>query len=134
MYGCEIAEFLIKRGRKVSIVETSEKLATGMPLLPTSRLTSWLVKKGTMMLTSVRYEKITEEGLAIITKEGLKRVLEADTILVVLPLEPNTELFKAFEGKVPEIYLIGDARKEGKEGDTIIANAIADGRRVGCVI
>ena len=134
MYGCEIAEFLIKRGRKVSIVETYDKLATGLPLLPTSRLISWLVKKGTMMLTGVKYEKITEEGLVIITKEGLIRVLEADTILVVLPLEPNMELFKAFEGKVPEIYLIGDARKEGKVGDTIIANAIADGRRVGCAI
>ena len=134
MYGCELAEFLIKRGRKVSIVETSNKLATGMPVLPTSRLTSWLVKKGTMMLTGVRYLKITEEGLDIITKEGYKRTLEADSFLIALPVRANTELFQDLKGEIPEIYLIGDGRENGKAGDTIVANAISDALSIGCTI
>ncbi len=121
--GCELAEFLIKRGRKVTIVDTAEELGEGLEfdklLLP-----GWLAKKATVM-TEVKYEEITDKGLTIITKEGKRQSIEADTIVPATPLTPNAELLKALQGRVPEIYLIGDCRKPG-----LVVDAIADGSHI----
>lgn len=127
--GCEMAEFLVKRGRNVTIVETSNQLGTGIPDVNRVRHLAWLAKKGVTMLSEVRYEEITDKGLTLITKEGETQTIEADTILIATPPEPNTELFKILEGKVPEIYLIGDC-KEPK----LIVDAIDDGSRIGRAI
>ena len=69
----QLAEFLIKRGRKVTIVETSESLADGMPDLVKPYLLIWLRKKGVTMITGATYEEITDKGLSIVTKEGKER-------------------------------------------------------------
>ena len=44
--GCETAEFLLKRGRTVTITEPTDKLGTGIPMLQWELLHPWLVKKG----------------------------------------------------------------------------------------
>ena len=62
------------------------------------------------MLTSVKWEEVTDEGLVITTKEGERKTLPADTILLATGFEPNTELFEALEGKFPEIYRVGVLR------------------------
>ena len=49
------------------------------------------------MLAGVKYERVTDEGLVLTTREGQKRTLVADSIMTALPLVPNTALFKAFE-------------------------------------
>lgn len=128
IHGCEVAEFIVKRGREVTIVETSDQLGTGMVELNRTRLLSWLAKKGVVMLTGVKYEEVTDKGLILI-KEGKRQIIEADAILIALPPEPNTSLAKALEGKVPEIYTIGDGKKPGD-----IENAINDGWSVGLAI
>lgn len=127
--GCELAEFLVKRGRKVTIVEASDKLGAEMVVIIAERLIPWLAKKGVTMLSGVKYEEITDKGLAITTKEGKKQIIEADNILPALPLSPNAELLKAIEGKVPEIYSVGDCREPRR-----ILHAIHDGSRVGRII
>jgi 2,4-dienoyl-CoA reductase (NADPH2) len=124
--GCELAEFLIKRGRQVTIVHDGKALGEGIPVEDLMRFLPWLDKKGIVRYTEARYEEITEKGLVITTKEGEKKTLEADTIIVTLPFLPNTDVIKTFEGKAPEIYTIGSCGEPG-----LIVNAIADGARVG---
>jgi len=123
--GCELAEFLVKRGRKVTIVDTAEAMGDGLRELAKMSLFEWLAKKGVIMMTEVKYEEITDKGLTILSKEGNSQTIEADTIVTALPLEPNTELFKMLEGKVPEIYAIGDCREP-----LLTLEAIADGSRI----
>jgi 2,4-dienoyl-CoA reductase (NADPH2) len=129
--GCQAAVFMVKRGRQVTIVETSEQLGAGIPPRYLNRLIPWFARKGVTTLTGVKYEEITEKGLTLVTKDGKKQTLEADTIMVTTPLKPNTDLFQALEGKVPEIYMIGACNGE-QSG--LIVHAIADGRRIGCTI
>jgi len=131
MEGCEAAEFLVKRGRKVTIVETSDQLATGIPEGYIERIIPWLTDKGVAMLTEVTYEQITDKGLTLVTVKGDRQTIEADTILVAMPPRPNNDLFQALEKKVPEVCLIGSANGEESK---LIADAIADGRRIGCAI
>ena len=120
----EIVE--VKRGRKVTIVDSAETaMGEGLSENNRIRLLWWLSKKGTAMLTGVQYEAITDEGLITVTQEGERQTIEADTIIPAIPLTPNTELVKSLEGKVPEIYAIGDGREP-----RLIIDAIADGSRI----
>jgi len=121
-----LAAFLVKRGRKVTIVDASETLGEGLPYENPVRLFKWLNQKGMMVLAGVKVERITDEGLVITTKDGERKTLEADSIITTLPLLPDGGLFKALVGKVPEVYQIGDCRESG-----LMHDAIADGSRIG---
>lgn len=123
--GCEVAEFLVKRGRTVTIVDTADGLGKGMVELTRARLFKWFDKKKVNMIANVKYEEITANGLIISYDSGEKRLLEADTIITALPLMPNKGLFTAIQEKVPETYLIGDSREPG-----LIIDAIAEGFRI----
>ncbi len=123
--GCELAEFLVKRDRKVTIVDTAEALGEGMVTHLKTSLFSWFRQKGVTMMTGVKYVEITDKGLTIITKEGDRQTVEADSIVPAMPLTPDTGLLKSLEGKVPEIYAVGDCREP-----LLIVDAIADGSRI----
>lgn len=124
--GCQTAEFLIRRDRKVTIVDTSEEIGKGLlEAFVKPHLLDWLDKKGVIMLPGVKYEEITDEGLIVTTKDGKKHTIEADTIVTALPLLPNNELIRELEGVVPEIYAVGDCRDPN-----LVMNAIAESSRI----
>jgi 2,4-dienoyl-CoA reductase (NADPH2) len=123
--GCELGEFLTKRGRKVTIVDTAEVLGEGMVNALMLNLSLWFRRKGVTIMSGVKYVEIADKGLSIITKEGDRQTIEADTIMTAIPLLPNTKLLKSLKRKVPEIYAIGDCREP-----RLIADAIADGSRI----
>jgi 2,4-dienoyl-CoA reductase (NADPH2) len=125
LHGCELAEFLVKRGRKVTIVGRSEILADGMPELIRPYLLTWLEKKGVTIITGAQYEEVTDKGLTIVTKEGARQSIEADTCIPALPLEQNMELFERLQGKVNAVHAIGDCQNPG-----VIIDAIADGWKI----
>jgi 2,4-dienoyl-CoA reductase (NADPH2) len=125
LHGCEIAEFLIKRGRKVTIVDTAETVGEGMLDFRLGLFLDWYNKRGGAMVTGVQDMRITEEGLVITTKDGEKQVLPADSIIPTSPLKPSNELLRSLEGKAPEIYAIGDCREP-----RMIVDAIADGWKI----
>ncbi|MFC1902113.1 FAD-dependent oxidoreductase [Chloroflexota bacterium] len=124
MHGCQLAEFLVKRGRQVTIVDTTEELGGGLAPERKNRLFLWFRKKGVTLVTGAKFAEITKKGL-IFSKDGKKQTIEADNIIPAMPLAPNTELLKSLEGKVPEIYTIGDGKEPGQ-----IPDAIAGGWQV----
>jgi 2,4-dienoyl-CoA reductase (NADPH2) len=124
--GCELAEFLTKRGRKITIVDTAPKLGKGLAGLNGVILPTWLAKKGATLIAGVKkYEEVTDQGLVIINKEGQRQLLEADSIVTATTLIPRDELLKELQGKVSEIYAVGDCHQGG-----LILDAIAEGYRV----
>ena len=125
LQGCELAEFLVKRGRNVTIVEQSEHLGQGMVEALFGYLNIWFRKKGVRTITGVReFVDITDRGLTIITKEGIKQTIKADTYVSALPLTAKPDLATALQGKVPEVYAIGDCAQPG-----LIADAVGTGLR-----
>ena len=123
--GAELAEFLVKRGRKVTIIAGDEPIADGLSKRKQQRLVEWLGERGVTIIARAKCEEITDKGLTITTEEGKRQTIEADTIIPVLPFKPNTELFNTMKGKVPEVYLIGDSSEP-----RLILDAIADGWRI----
>jgi len=77
-------------------------------------------------MAGVTYERITDKGITVRTKEGRTVTIEADTIVTAIPLSPNTAITGAFEGSAPEVYIIGDSREP-----SMIIDAVADGSRIG---
>jgi 2,4-dienoyl-CoA reductase (NADPH2) len=125
--GSQTAEFLVRRGRQVTIVDTAEELGEGLlNVYVKPHLLDWLDGKGVAMLPGVRYEEINDQGLVITTREGKKQTLEADTIVTALPLLPNTKLVKELEGLALEVHAIGDCK-----APHLIVDAVADGARIG---
>jgi 2,4-dienoyl-CoA reductase (NADPH2) len=128
LHGCQTAEFLVHRGRKVTIVDTGTKAEIGDGLIEVflkPYLFYWLEDHGVEIIPEVQYKEITRQGLTITTKNGARRVINADTIVTALPLKPNTGLLKKMEGMAKEVYAIGDTRQPG-----LIFDAIADGARI----
>jgi 2,4-dienoyl-CoA reductase (NADPH2) len=124
--GCQLAHFLAVRRRKVTIVDTAEALGDGLPFQTPLRHFKWFDQEGVVMLPGVTYEKITDEGLSVKTKEGTRKVLEADSILLALPLMPDNSLHKALQKTMAQVFQIGDCREFG-----LMHGAIADGARIG---
>jgi len=123
--GCELTEFLTKRGREVTVVETSKMMGDGMVDALMDYLFNWFRKKGVKMISGVKeYVEITSKGLTIINNEGQKETIEADSIVTALPLTSNDELLEKLKERVPEVYPIGDCREP-----LLIADAIGTGFR-----
>ena len=66
MHGSQLAEFLVKRGRKVTIVDTVAELGNGLAPERKTRLFLWFRRKGVTLIPSAKYEEITDKGLVII--------------------------------------------------------------------
>jgi len=127
LVGCETADFLSQRGRKVTVVRRGPEMASKM--YPSNRhaLLGRLKEKGVTLIGGVKaYEAITEEGLAIIDGQGERRTLKADTIVLATGAVPEDNLATAIEGKVGEVHLAGDCAQPRR-----ILDAINDGVRLG---
>ncbi|HJX12089.1 MAG TPA: FAD-dependent oxidoreductase, partial [Dehalococcoidales bacterium] len=123
--GCELAEFLVKRGRNVTLVDTGKISGEGMPEERSARLLAWFAKKGVHLISEVSLEQITDDGLIIIRKDGSTEMLKADNIILALPFKPDTGLQEELEGKFPEVYSIGDCKEP-----RLILDAINEGSHV----
>ena len=125
--GVETAEFLLKRGRRVTIVDTAEELGEGMPGRLLMRLLHWLDETRVPIHTGVReYVGIDDAGLTLVDADGTTRTIEADTIVVALPQVPDDRL--DLEGVAPEVRVVGP-RRDGTSW--LIVDAIAAGFEAG---
>jgi NADPH-dependent 2,4-dienoyl-CoA reductase/sulfur reductase-like enzyme len=127
LVGCETADFLAAQGKKVTIIEMLEEVAMDVGLIRKPFLMQRLHNGGVEILTSTRVEEITGHGIIAIYKNGQrKNVGIYDTIVLALGAESLDEIAKQIGGKVPKVYVIGDALKPRKAID-----AIAEGAKIG---
>jgi thioredoxin reductase len=117
--GSSLAEFLVERCRSVTLVDRGA-IWGDEPLVRSPSM-----EKVTRM-PEVEYEEITNKGLSVITRDGKRLTIEADTIVTASSPRLNTELFRAIGGKVPEVHLVGFGDKEPGS----IMNAIGNAYRI----
>jgi len=112
IYGLEAAEFLVKRGRKVIVVEESDELGTKILDAHRPKLLAWLARKGTTMLTGVKFDEITARGL-VIYQNGRQQLIEADTILAAIPRSRTLNSWRNCTRKVRKFIRLAIARTQG---------------------
>ncbi|MDH5364355.1 MAG: hypothetical protein OEZ07_04295 [Dehalococcoidia bacterium] len=81
------------------------------------------------MLTEIKYNEVTLDGLVVTTREGERKTIEADTIVLAAGSTPDKKLYQETKGKVSNTYLAGDCVEP-----RTIRDAIAEGYRIGLEI
>ena len=126
MVGCETGHYLAEKGKKVVIIEALKRMAADMMPMVRRRLMDGLREKKITMLTSTTCEEITKDSVTVTTSEGQKQPIPADTVILAVGYEKNDDLFKTLEGKVSEVYCIGDSSQPRR-----IMEALSEGYRIG---
>ena len=139
----EMAHFLAKKGKKVTVVDTGDKFPNRNSAVyngdreaaerPMAHVRTFcideLAEMGAQFLLGVKYEEITDKGLVITNKEGKRQTLEADTIVCEADYIPNTELSQKLAGLSAELHLVGDCVEP-----VGMSEAINNGARIGRTI
>jgi len=128
MVGCETAEFLAK-DNEVTIVTSMPALATDMEAVHMAAFYGRLPTLNIKVITEATIQEVSDKGLVYSDKEGNRAVAEGSRVVLARGSQPNRSLAEALQGKVPELYVIGDSAKPG-----LIMNATYDGSRIGRLI
>ena len=108
--GAEIADLLSEVGKKVTLVEMLEDIASDLINHLQHYLKQRLSDKRVNILTSSRVVDLGKGFAMVEDASGIKRLDGFDDIVLALGSEaPNDAIYKSLEGKVAELYVIGDA-------------------------
>jgi 2,4-dienoyl-CoA reductase (NADPH2) len=131
LHGCELAEFLVKRGRKVVIVHNGpeSELGDGMTKDDLENLWPWFKQKHVPVWHDAAYREIVREGLKIQMPDKRVYVLAGRRILTTQDWGPNTKVIEELAALVAETHVIGSCKEPG-----LIVDAVREGVLAGCAI
>ncbi len=113
LVGCELALDLKEQGKNVALVEALEKLlALNGPLCAANKemLERLVPYKGVDIYTSSKADSYDGKVLKVQTPDGLKEI-EADSVVLAVGYKEDNSLYESLQFDVPDIHLLGDARK-----------------------
>ena len=109
--GAEVADYLSENRKEVTLIEMREGIALDQVGHLQHFLNKRLREKGVQILTSTKAIRFEKEGLWVEDPQGTKKLGGFDSIVIALGSMPNNALVESLKGKVPEVYVIGDASK-----------------------
>jgi len=113
LVGCELALWLAEQGRNVTIVEALDQLmAVNGPLCHANKdmLARLVPYKGVKTITGACV-KSYKQGVLAYVHDGKEEKISCDSVILAVGYRENNSLYKELEFEVPEIYLLGDAKK-----------------------
>ncbi|WP_332238787.1 FAD-dependent oxidoreductase [Sporolactobacillus sp. KGMB 08714] len=131
LVGCETALYLAQDGRNVTIVEAqNEILSSGggkpIPHMNKIMLIDLLHQYDVKVITNSSLTEVTDEGAVLINDQFRKQFLAADTVVISVGFKPNQTLYNKLNGKIADLYLIGDAYRAAN-----IMSAVWSGNEIG---
>lgn len=122
MTGLETGELLAEQGNKLTFVEMADTVAPGTWFQHIDDAMPKLEKAGAKFMLSTKLVSIDEKGAVV---EGVKDKkqsrVDAEAVVLSLGARPVNGLAKELEGKVKNLFVVGDADKVGR-----IAHATAE--------
>ena len=113
LVGCETALWLKQQGKKVTIVEALDKiLAVNGPLCHANSdmLEKLIPYHGIEVITNAKATEYQNGMLKMVTKEEVKEIA-CDSVILSVGYKEENSLYHELEFEVPEIYLLGDAKR-----------------------
>ena len=123
--GAEVADYLSENGKEVTLVEMREGIALDLVGHLQYFLNKRLREKGVQILPSTKAIRFEKDGLWVEDPQGTRKLDGFDSIVLALGWSPNDEMVESFKGKVPEVYVIGDASKPRE-----VMEAVLEGEEV----
>jgi len=121
--GAEVALYLAQTGCRVILVEMTDTIACDCFIANRMHLMVLLEETGVKLMTSTEAKAITETEV-IVSYNNKDLHLQADRVVMATGAAADRELYNQLEGKIMELYNIGDCIKPGK-----LINAIWDAYR-----
>lgn len=117
--GCETAEWLAAKNKKVILVEMQDEI--GLDMEPATRyaLLKRLAGLGVQTVTGKKTVEVTGNGVVCVDKQWRKSVITGDKVIFAVGSRPNDGLLSDLQGRIKELYVIGDARVPGKIIDAV---------------
>lgn len=108
MIGCETAELLASRGKKVTVLEMLDRMANDVG--PSNRwvLLMRLKKAGVRTETKARVLEIKGREV-IVSRDGKLESFSGDSIVIAVGMKSSKGLAGQFQGSAASIHVIGDA-------------------------
>ena len=108
----DTAEYLASQGKLVSIVTERDAVVPGMGYTSRNYLIKRFYPANIRVCTGAKVKEINEAGV-MIGKAGVEFLLDADNVIICLGERSEKSLAKSLEGKVKELYQVGDGNKVG---------------------
>ncbi len=128
MVGCETAEYLTQKGKKIIMLEMLPRIANDVVKSLRFDVITRLRKAGIRMEISVEVTRISEYGVWGLRKGfdyGPNDVFfEADTVVLAVGTRSENRLTKELEGKIT-VYNVGDCSQPGKIKDAVSCGFLA---------
>ncbi|MCB1616757.1 MAG: FAD-dependent oxidoreductase [Pseudomonadales bacterium] len=103
----ELAEFLARAGKSVSIVSANSRLANEVGKKRRGEESKRLDLAGVSVNTGVEINEIVAEGV-LITVAGKQRLVKADNVLIPEMYVADNSVLESLSGLAPEVYAVGD--------------------------
>ena len=129
MVGCETALYLARKGQRVTVVELSDILCRGKYLANRMHLIKLITDANVKVFVNSQVSEILDNSIGIVDNHGKNVTLKADTVVLASGSQPNKSLYESLDGRVSEIYAIGDCVEPRK-----LMNAIWEGFRTARLI
>lgn len=127
--GCELADFLLQTGNRITILDSRSSLASDMEKKNRRDLLNRLDAGAVKRLTSCSAVEITPEGVWVADSQGVQIHLPCDSAILAIGYKPFNALYHQAQALVPNVYVAGDAfRVRG------IKSAILEGEMVAQMI
>lgn len=134
--GCETADFLAlptdnmaAAPTEVTLLELQEEIALDSMAEPRHLLLERLREKRVHVIVRARVKEILDDGV-VFERDGQEETLRGfEYVILAMGVKPVDTLSKQIEGKVPEVYVIGDATQPRRALDATAGGAEI-GRRI----
>ena len=107
--GAETADFLSEKGKDVTLVEMREGIALDLVGHLQHFLNKRLKEKKVQILTSTKVLRFEPSGVWVEDSKGIRRLGGFDSVVAAIGVKPDNKLSRSLQGKVPEIFVVGDA-------------------------
>jgi 2,4-dienoyl-CoA reductase (NADPH2) len=112
LIGCETAEFLLPKAKKITVLEMLDRLATDYERVNRWVLVQRLRRSGVRTETKAKVIEITDQGVKA-SRDGQMEFIPARTVILATGLKPNEELLGQLKGDFA-LHPIGDCLKVDK--------------------
>jgi len=106
LIGLETADFLIQRGKRVTVLEMLPTLGADMGMSSRMGVLGRLEKAGVRMETGAAVEEITGRGVRV-THRGGPEFFEAGSVVIAAGMKCVDHLARELKGRVPSLYQVG---------------------------
>lgn len=117
--GCEVADYLAKSDNKVTIVEMLDSIGRDIEFTTKSCLLDEMEQDHIIILTGKKIVEFTSSGVKLMDERGGETAVPMEMAVLALGVKSVNDLAADLEGRVREVYSIGDAKKPGRIHDAV---------------